>query len=179
ASSLSHDLAAGMPAYRLVRKYTPYLCPAQDAVAVYLPMLRDAGFGPFKSLRESPAFRTTTIPPMPSHISMARWEGNTALLTGVDPQLTYVLAKPRHVAGIRIKYSHGNNQKAPARFVMNWRGPGQYDDSPERRYANWNFPTGEGKETTIWVDDNLSEFRIQPDNQPGAFRIDEIALLED
>jgi hypothetical protein len=178
ANSLSTDLGAGMPAYQIVRKYTPFLHPEQDEVARVLPILRDAGLGPFGSLHNSPHFRATVLPLQPSHLYLARWEGNTAHVTGVDAQITFTLVQPRPIAGIRIRYAHANHQGAPARFQLSWRRPDQTEYVNTQRYANWNLPTGEGKETTIWIDDVVEKLRIQPDNQRCEFRIDEITLLE-
>ena len=178
AEALAQDLRSGVPAYRIVRRHTPFLHPSQDEAARFLPILRRAGIGPFGSLRADPPFRETRWPLEPTSVSLARWEGTTAHVTGVDPQITFKLPGPRPVAGIRIKYSHANSQGAPGRFQLAWKRPDQPGYSDERRYANWNLPTGEGKETTIWIDDTLDQFRIQPDNQPCEFRIDEIVILE-
>jgi hypothetical protein len=177
-AALSSDLMAGMPAYRIVKKYTPFLHPDQDEVARVLPIMRMGRLGPFGSLRDSPSFRADPVPLTPSQLYLTRWEHNTAYVTGVDPQITFKLPRPRPVAGIRIRYAHTNRQGAPARFQLSWKRPGQSQYINTQRYANWNLPTGEGRETTIWVDDVVEQFRIQPDNQPCEFRIDEITLLE-
>ena len=140
-------------------------------------MLREARIGPFRSLRDSPAFRETSLPLHPASVSLLRWEGTTAHVTGVDPQITFALPQARYVAGIRIKYSHSNPQGAPARFQLAWKRPGQVGFPDGQRYTNWNLPTGNGQETIVWVDDTLDRFRIQPDNQPCEFRIDQIVLL--
>jgi hypothetical protein len=178
ATSLAGDLRAGMPTYRVIRKYTPFLHPSQDEVARLLPMLRDARWGPFGSLQNSPSFRETRLRLDPTRVYLARWDGTTAHVTGVDPQLTFTLPRPAPVAGIRINYAHANRQGAPARFQLSWKRPGQSSYTDVDRCTNWHLPTGEGRETTVWVDDVLEQFRIQPDNQPCEFRIDKITLLE-
>jgi hypothetical protein len=111
-------------------------------------------------------------------VSLARWQENTAHVTGVDPYLTYQLTPARPVAGIRIGYSHRNPQGAPARFNLSWKRPGQIGYSATQRFANWALPTGDRKETTVWIDDVVDQFRIQPDNQPCEFRIDQLTILE-
>lgn len=177
AAALTRDLRDGVPAHRIVRRYTPFLHPSQDELGRLLPTLRDAQVGPFKFLRDPPPFRSTSLVLKPSALRLTRWEGNTAYVTGVDPQITFTLPTPGVVAGIRIRYSHKNRQGAPARFQLTWRHPGQRDYNHDQRYANWDLPTGNEKETTIWIDDNVADFRIQPDNQPCEFRIDDITLL--
>jgi hypothetical protein len=178
ARALTRDLQAGVPAYRIVRRFTPYLHPSQDEVARLLPTYRRAGLGPFGMLRDSPRFRETRLPLTPTDVYLARWEGTTAHVTNVDPQITFTLPEPRQVAGIRIRYAHANPRGDPARFRLTWRHPGQAEYPDTQRYAHWFQPTGEGKESTIWIDDIVDQFRIQPDNQPCEFRIDEIVLLE-
>jgi hypothetical protein len=178
AKALSNDLLAGVPAYRIVKSHTPFLYPSQDEVTRLLPILRNARFGPFQSLRDSPTFRETSVPLRPTQVTLARWDGTTAHVTGVDPQITFTLTRPCPVAGIRIKYAHTNLQRAPARFQLSWKRPGQQNYTDAQRYTNWTLPTGEGKQTTVWVDDILEQFRIQPDNQPCEFRIEQITLLE-
>ena len=134
--------------------------------------------GPFGALRDSPVFRETPLPLTPTHVTLGRWDGKIFHVTGVDPQITFTLTPPRRIAGIRIDYSHSNRQGAPARFNLSWRRPGQAGYSAARRYANWNLPTGAGRSTTVWIDDTVELFRIQPDNQPCDFGIDQITLLE-
>lgn len=177
AEALARDIRDGLSPFRIVRRHTPYLHPNHDEATRLLPILRKAGVGPFGALAEDPPFREVPIPPTPAALQMMRWEGATAHATGVDPQVTFALPSPRYVAGIRIRYSHANAQGAPARFQISWNGPGQaFGD--DRRHADWNFPTGDHREATIWVDGVIDRFRIQPDNQPCTFRFEEITLLE-
>jgi hypothetical protein len=178
--ALARDVRDGMPPYRVARRYTPFLYPDHDGLARFLPMLRRAGIGPFRALRDDPPFRQTRWPRTPTDTSLARWDpaSSTAHVTGVDPQLTYRLPSPRPLAGIRIRYSHSNRQRSPARFQLTWKRPGQANYSHAQRYANWSLPTGVDLQTTVWIDDTVTEFRIQPDNQPSEFGIHEIVLLE-
>ncbi|MDR3635718.1 MAG: hypothetical protein P4L84_18090 [Isosphaeraceae bacterium] len=177
AEALARDLRAGVPTYRIIRRYTPFLHPSQDEMSRLLPKLRDGRIGPFKDLHNSPVFREVPVALQPTLVSDATWDGRTARVTDIDPQITFSLSKPREVAGIRIRYSHANRQGAPARFQLTWRRPGQRGYSLDQRYANWNLPTGSGRETTVWVDDVIADFRIQPDSQPCDFKIDAIELL--
>ena len=178
AEALALDIREGMPPYRIVRKHTPYLHPSHDVTTWLLPIFREAGVGPFEALVDDPPFRITRLPLTPVELRLVRWEGTTAHVTDVDPQVTFALPAPRYVAGIRIRYSHANRQGAPARFQATWKAPGQGGYADDRRYADWTLPTGDDRETTIWVDGVLDRFRIQPDNQICDFRFQEIVLLE-
>jgi hypothetical protein len=180
ASALARDIREGLPTYIIVRRYTPFLHPSQDEAGKLLPMLRRAGIGPFGALRAAPPLVEDPLPVTPSEVRLGRWDAatTTVQVTGVDPQLVYRLPAPRRVAGLRIGYSHANPQGAPARFVFTWKRPGQAGYVDTQRVPNWSLPTGEDRQTTVWIDDTVSEFRIQPDNQPCTFRIRELVLLE-
>jgi hypothetical protein len=108
---------------------------------------------------------------------MAQWNDGRVEVTDPDPWISFDLPAPASVCGIRIRYSHANREGTPARFRIAWRGPGQLDFRAEQEYANWNFPTGDDHATTIWLDDVISQFRIQPDNRPCRFAISELTLL--
>ena len=179
ADTLARDIRAGARPYQVVRRYTPFLHPSQDEAARLLPVLRRGRVGPFAALRDDPPFREAPLPLTPARTDLATWDAatSTARVTGVAPQITFRVDPPRPVAGLRIRYSHSNGTGTPARFQLTWKRHGDAEYSDARRYANWSQPTGDGV-TTIWIDDVLAEFRIQPDNQPGVFRIDQIVLLE-
>jgi hypothetical protein len=179
ARELTQDVRSGVPPYGIVARYAPFLHSSQDEIARLLPMLRRTKVGPFRFLRSNPPLVETRLPVAPTALSLARWDAatQTAHVTGVDPKLTYVLAAPRRVAGVRIRYAHSNAEGAPARFQFEWRRPAQPAYVGTQRSANWALPTGTHRETTVWIDDVLAEFRIQPDNQPCDFHIDEIVAI--
>lgn len=180
AGALAREVRAGVPPFRLVRRFTPFLHPSQDDAAQFLPMLRRGGIGPFGALRLDPLWRETRLPVEPTALALARWDAatGTAHVIGVDPQITFAIEPSRPIAGIQIRYSHVNPQGGPARFRFAWKraGAAQYLDTSE--VSNWTLPTGDHRETTVWIDDSPAAFRIQPDNQPCQFRIEEIVLLE-
>ncbi len=179
ARALERDIRSGAPAYRIVARYTPFLYPSQDEITRLLPLLRRTRVGPFRFLRDDPQFVEIPLSVAPASLSLARWDAATSTVhvTGVDPQLTYRLPSPRHVAGVRISYSHTNAQGSPARFQFAWRRPGQAAYLDTQRSSNWALPTGAHQKTTVWIDDTPAEFRIQPDNQPCDFQIGEITLI--
>ncbi len=177
ARSLTQDIQDGKPPYQLIRQHTPYLYPSHDGASRLLPIMRAGKIGPFAGLRDDPPFREVALPVDPVGSSLVRWDGATAQITGVDPQITFALPKPRYVAGIRLDYSHANPQGGPARFQLAWKNSSDRGYGEDRRYANWNLPTGTDQRTTIWIDAVIDRFRVQPDNQPGSFRFGGITLL--
>jgi hypothetical protein len=177
AKALARDVRNGVPIFLIVKRYTPFLYPSQEGLADVLRMLRRAGIGLFAHLREDPRFREVPISPVPSSLIQATWEGQTAQVTNVDPYLIYDLPEVRDVCGIRLRYSHMNRHGGPARFKMIWSQDGRADVPSNQRYTNWTLPTGDDRETTVWVGDRVKQFRIQPDNQVCRFRVLELVLL--
>lgn len=174
---LAHDVRAGVPASRIVRRYTPFLHPSQDFLLEYLPELRRLNIGPFAGLRDDPPYREVPLTTVPSALRLARLDGDTIEVTGVDPQLTFRLPRAMDVAGARLEYDHHAPDGGPAHFQMTWLTPGQttYDDA--HRYAVWALPTGDHRTTTVWAHEPIRELRIQPDNRPCRFRIRALTLL--
>jgi hypothetical protein len=175
--AFDHDLAAGTPLFRMVRRYTPFLHPSQEVLHESLRMLRQAGIGRFRMLQDDPPFREQAVKLSPADIRLARWDDGRIEVTGVDPWVRFDLPAPVAACGIRIRYSHANDDGTPARFQIAWRRPGQFETPRDQQYGNWNLPTGPDRSTTIWVDDVISQIRIQPDNRPCRFTISELTLL--
>ena len=177
ALALARDVRTGVPVYLIVKRYTPFLFPSQDGLADLLRMLHRARIEPFTHLREDPAFREVRISPVPSSLIQATWDGEAAQVANVDPYLIYNLPEARDVCGIRLRYSHANGAGGPAHFKMSWSQDGKADVPENQRYGNWTLPTGDNRETTVWVGDRVKQFRIQPDNQVCRFRVLEMVLL--
>lgn len=177
AAAMVREIRAGTPTFLVVKHATPFLHPSEDELARVLPQLRDARLGVFRFLKPDPAFREIAVPLDPTETRMVRWERGTAHVTGVDPQLTFALPEARYVAGIRLRYAHASPEGGPARFKLAWRRPPQVQAPPEQVSANWNLPTGPGRETTVWVGEPVKEILIQPDNRPCEFRVESLVLL--
>ena len=177
AKALARDVDSGVPIYLILKRYTPFLYPSQDGLADWLRMLRRAGVRPFTHLREDPRFREVRISRVPSSLIHATWAGETAQVTNVDPYLIYDLPEAQDVCGIRLRYSHANAHGAPAHFKMTWSQNGRAETASIPHYNNWSLPTGDDRETTVWIGEKVKQFRIQPDNQVCRFRILELVLL--
>jgi hypothetical protein len=177
AEAFDRDLAAGTPLFRLVRRHTPFLHPSQEVLHESLRMLRQAGIDHFKILQDDPPFREQAVRLSPADIRLARWDDGRIEVTGVDPWVRFDLPAPVAVCGVRIRYSHASDDGAPARFQIAWRRPGQFETPRDQQFGNWNLPTGPDRSTTIWVDDVVSQIRIQPDNRPCRFTVSELTLL--
>jgi hypothetical protein len=177
SEEFDRDLASGTPLFRLVRRYTPFLHPSQEILHKSLAMLRDAKIGRFRALHDDPPFEEIDVARSPAEVRLARWNDGQVEVTGPDPWIRFDLPSPTPVCGIRLHYSHDSPDGAPARFRIAWRRAGQLEFIREQQYGNWNLPTGPDQSTTIWVDDVVSQIRIQPDNRPCRFSLSELTLL--
>jgi hypothetical protein len=176
-ASFEQDLAAGMPPFRLVRRHTPFLHPSQERLQSSLQLLHRSGIGRFRSLQPDPQFGERKLDLNPTELTSARWNAGVVDVTGVDPWIRFDLPRPMPVSGIRIRYSHVGPDGTPARFRLAWRRPGQHDFPAEQQVANWNLPTGTNQKIIVWIDDVVSQIRLQPDNRRCQFTISELTLL--
>jgi len=177
AASLDRDISSGVPIYLLAKRCAPFLHPSQDLLAEGLRTLRSAKIGRFRALQPDPPFHEVPLAPEPARVAQGTWRKGSAHLEGIDPYLIYELPEPRHVSGIRLRYTHANRRNTQAHFRLSWRHDRQYETPPNQTYGNWALPTGEGRVTTIWVADTIKQILVQPDNQPCDFRVEEIVLL--
>ncbi len=179
AAVFDRDVAAGMPPYRLVRRHVPFLHPSQRAMHGYLEMLRNAKIGKFGRIRRDPSFRERPVALSPADVRLGRWTDGELIATGVDPWVRFELPATERIAGVRIRYDHHNDDGSPSRFRLAWRSLGDLDFPADKQYGDWNLETGEDREVTVWIDDVVSQIRLQPDNRPCRFRIRELTLLRD
>jgi hypothetical protein len=177
ATAFDRDVAAGTPLFRLVRRHVPFLHPSQEGLHAALEQLRRAKVGKFATISPDPVFAELPVPLIPAELRQARASGGRIEATGPDPWIRFDLTAPVFASGIRLRYGHSNADGAPARFRMAWRRPGQDEFPPDQQYGNWTLLTGPGRTTTVWVDGPVSQIRIQPDNRPCDFTIDELVVL--
>jgi hypothetical protein len=177
AQAFDREVASGTPLFRLVRRHVPFLHPSQDGLHESLDLLRKAGIVRFREIQTDPPFAEWPVPLTPTDVRLARWNGGRVEVTGPDPWIRFDLPAPVEVRGVRLKYSHSSSEGAPARFRLAWLGSGLPVPTADTQYGNWNLPTGRDRTTTVWIDDVISQIRIQPDNRPCEFTLSELTLL--
>lgn len=188
--SFERDMVAGVPSHMLINRYGSYLHTHQDVLIDYMPMLRRAGIGQFRFLKNDPPFREVSVPVVPIQLNQVRWEGRTAYGTGRNPYLVFDLGENRYISGVRLKYSYWNNDGTSPYVSIYWKRSDQNEFtkdhfskySPTGDRANWTRGTWQrlsDPETTmtVWVCDTVGQLRIHPDFKPGVFKISEILLL--
>jgi hypothetical protein len=185
-------MAAGVPSHRLIFRYWNFLHPHQDILTEYMPMLRQAGVGSFRFLKDDPPFREVSISLVPQHLSNVRWEDGTAHATGSwdESYLLFSLPKAEYAYGIRLKYTYWNSDNTLPFVFLHWRDDEAKQFARDRfknysatgDHANWVRGTwGQTKAPestlTFWVRDTVKEIRLHPDLRPGVMKVSELVLL--
>jgi hypothetical protein len=170
------DLRRGMPPYRLAyRHLNAHGISEVRELKRHLEELRRAGFGPFRYLKDDPAFQVVTIPLEPSETGGVRWENGVASGASGDSHLTFSLPHAMYVAAIRLRCS--TPQGGPVTFNVGWKNPLDAHFYEPFYYNPW-WPT---RSDVVPVDDTIDRIRIFPDRNPGSrpfeFRLAEIEVL--
>ena len=190
-AAFERDLIAGVPPHRLIHDFGNWLHPHPDILADYLPMLREASVGPYRQLADDPVFEEQPVPLVPVVMNQSRWDPATATMhaSGNYPYVTFQLAGPRRVAGIRLRYTHSKPGDSAPYVSIYWKH-GEQEFHPERysKYsptgdrANWERGTymriGDDEATmTVWILDRIDSIRLHPDFDSCSFKIHELTLL--
>jgi hypothetical protein len=184
-SALSHrrgtqefirDVQRGVPVQLLIKRHH-WLVPSwsgeaqpefENIVLDRWRLLRQAGIGVFKDLREFPAYRRIDVHVNPRKGEPMTWEKNVGHGLGSDSKATFALDGLQHVLAIRIRCSmDGGSAAGPADFQVSWKGRTQGEQS-ER--LSIDAAPGE-KVLTAWVDDWIDQFTIHCDNACKILRL--------
>jgi hypothetical protein len=185
--AFERDLRDGLPPYVLIRRHGAAFIPAflyeadlggHSTLTCAFPLLRRAGLGPFRSLREDPPFREIKVPVEPAALDGVTWKGGTGKATGAAAHVDFYLGAPRYVCGVRINYSFPDDPGNPAWFRVSWRPVRGDGAGKEVRYLDWEqLPGPDGHKVMIWVADTIGGLRVYPDSGPRTFKVSEIVLF--
>ncbi len=106
------------------------------------------------------------------------WQNGVGEGYGHDPYLIYELERPTLVYGIRLRFTATNAEGAPNRFQFFWKNGAQIFSEHERS-VRYDVPSGREKTMVLWIDSDISHFRIDPNNGPCRIEIHEITLLQE
>jgi hypothetical protein len=162
--ALERDIRRGMPPYGLIGRYNQRLkLWSLDPGSKLLSMLRRSRIGPFRTLRDDPAFRVAPLPLTVAEEKGVEVEEGMVHGTSGESYLTFALPKPTFVAAIRVHWSTPG-VGAPI-FGLAWRRGGDRDFPEPQFTGNWPVP-----EVTIAVADTIDRIRIYPDKNPIGSR---------
>lgn len=189
--AFERDLVAGVPRNELVRRYDPWLHPHQDVPIDYLPMLRAAGVGIYRGLRDDRPARAITLDLTPSALAGATWRDSTLIATANEASVDFILPAERYASGLRLRFQFTSRDGTLPFVGLCWKRHGQRDFpaqnykkySPTGDRANWErgaWTRLDDSTTTVTValDDTVGVIRVLSNYDPGALRIRELVLLE-
>jgi hypothetical protein len=151
-AAFEQDMAAGVPASVLIKRYAPFLCPAPDGqshayhgiLTKCLPALRDAGIGPFRCLCPDPGFEEMSLPVVPGKTDAMARQMDTGGWAGArkEARLVFNLPKPRFISGVRVKYLLRDSAATQPVFWVFWGKKGGTTDAPNIITNGPSNPTG-------------------------------------
>jgi hypothetical protein len=182
--AVERDVREGTPPGILSERYVSFLVDPlageaeKPVLADFLRMMRRAGIGPFRSLKEDSAIRREVqFPVVPIATNQMTWKDGVGEGQGEDPYLVFALKEPQFVQAIRIKYAY-EKTAPPVTFQMFWRRSDRNDFAEEERNSTLDLkPMAEEATLTIQVADVIDQFRIDPDTKPCVFKLTEIVIL--
>jgi hypothetical protein len=194
--ALANELQAGMPADMLAQRHTATLNLSWsgkvfpelvDQTAAGIRALARARIGVFKDLQPDPPSRAERFPIVPIamykpvEINQMTWREKGGIgvgkVEGDEPSLVWALKQPQFVHAIRIQCAY---EKAGARaaFRLFWRKRSENDFTKDERNAKLALKAdAEEKTVTVWVNEEIDSFRIDPDHEPCVFKVSAIFLL--
>jgi hypothetical protein len=151
------------------------------ALVVFLPLLILMGCGGNSKTndkaKEDPATGEVVFPVVPIAMNQMTWKDGVGEGNGDDPYLVFALPEPQLVHAIRIKYAY-ERTAFPVVLQVFWRRSGQQEFVEEERNHTKELKAEVAEGTvTVWVNDTIDQFRIDPDVKPCVIRITKIELL--
>jgi hypothetical protein len=176
---VERDLLAGSPPELLAERYKAFLLAdipeAMDHLPLCMRLLHRDGLGIFRELKQ-PEFRTLNFSAPPEHLHQIQWKDRVAVYEGNDPYMIYRLKQPMFVLGIRLHCRYEKPGHVP-HAQLYWRN-GDKRFSDNERTDSIDFETkAEGNRLLFLINAEIDHFRFDPDNKPGAVKIEAIELI--
>lgn len=179
--SLERDLRARIPPFILAERYGRYLTGHDnkpEMVAALLRKLQRDNIGEFGHMQADPVFIEAPVLVKPASLHEMTWEGGVGYAKGNDPHLVFALKQPELVYAIRFKLSYPSTKGQTALLQVFWRRTGKNEFAEgERAFTTQVEAVPEGKTVTVWVNDTIDQFRIDPDTGPSVFSVSDLRVL--
>jgi hypothetical protein len=167
------DVMSGTPPYQLIQRHATYLHPHHLIIMDYMPMLREAGSGVFKRLRDDPPFRDVSLPLTAVELHDMTWDGDVGRATSTDGWVTFELPAEVKAAAIHLRYTYWNAKETAPYLAIHWK-PRDQTDFAENAYSKYS-PTGDRanwqRGTWSRLEDDSSVVYISVDQPVQALRI--------
>jgi hypothetical protein len=123
--------------------------------------------------------RETPVAAQPIGINQMTWKDGAGDGYGDDPHLVFRLPRPAYVYCIRLRCRLDTPGRSPALFQAFWRDSGRNQFDPAQRNRAYRIPARpEERSLTVWVNDTIDQFRLDPDTKPCHFEIVRMAVCE-
>ena len=179
--SLERDLRAGIPPFILADRYGRYLTGHDnkpEMVAALLRKLQRDNIGEFRHMQADPVFIEAPVLVKPASLHEMTWEGGVGYAKGNDPHLVFALTHPNWStpsdSNCLIQASRAKGHS----LQVFWRRTEKNDFAEgERAFTTQVEAVPEGKTVTVWVNDTIDQFRIDPDTGPSVFSVSDLRVL--
>ena len=177
---LERDLRAGIPPFILAERYARDLTghDKPEMVAAFLRKLKRDNIGEFRHMQPDPVFIEIPVPIKPSSWHELTWEDGVGYAKGKDPHLVFALRQPEQVHAIRFKLAYPSTKGQTALLQVFWRHTEKNDFAEgARAFTTTVEAVPDGRTVTVWVNDTIDQFRIDPDTGPSVFTISDLRVL--
>jgi hypothetical protein len=113
----------------------------------------------------------------PTDLNDMTWDARGGDSTGCDPYAIFALERPVFVYGMKLRFTVTNPANRPAKFQLFWKNSGQNFVEHER-WARYDIEPGREKTLIVWMNCEMSHFRIDPDSGPGRIELHAVTLMQ-
>lgn len=182
ADAMRLDAERGMPPGLIAKRSGGKIFPDTTLLALRLTMLRAEGASVFAGVDSEdahPCARDEVVATGPVATNDVDLRGARAVATGEDPFLVYELPGARFVCTIDVTFVLAKPNVVPATLETFWMRSGVNEFAPGRRNEALDVVTSPDEQVlTIWVNDTIDRFRLDPDAAPATFEVRRIVLHE-
>jgi hypothetical protein len=118
------------------------------------------------------------FPCQPTDLNDMTWDKDNGSSTGHDPYAIFALDRPAFVYGLRVRFTVTHKGNEPVHFQLFWKKADENFSEYERN-VRYDVVSGEEKTLDLWINSDISHFRIDPDSRPCRFEIHEITLKQE
>jgi hypothetical protein len=196
-AAFERDVRKGIPPSILAEHhFASDVVPRADQIARIIREHKANGIGIFEEIRDDPDYRIEPVS-LDSAILDRAVVGNGVVASTPDSQgkssMTFTLAGPQHVYAVRLRYAYVKTGNLWPAMRIYWRDSPRQDfkdsfvstvsgpDQPTWALIDGKIHTDAKVRTdrtlTVWIDDEIDQFRIYPDTVPCELRLSRIEVL--
>lgn len=114
----------------------------------------------------------------PTDLNEMTWHDGAGDSTGHDPYAVFALERPAFVYGLKLQFTVTHASSEPAKLQVFWKNTAQ-NFSEHERSVRYDIEPGKEKLLVLWINSEISHFRIDPDNKHCHIEVREITLMQE